>query len=825
MAKKLLILVLVILCASASAQVEGLDIWTGGSFDSLTWNSTMIVSPDSWIDIPVYLMGRNTDVWVSSLLFPLGINTTYVTAFNAGASQMYYPFTEWDDAGFCNFNCNPPLPSGWCSLSFLGFSNTGGDSNPWGHWEIPTLSLSYQVHITSDNYIGMIIGDAIGPGHDPYGAGNACAGDTLGGGGYNVYDHYASFYFDFPTGNSVITGTVTNWLNEPVEGITVTALSTSENDETDGLGRYTITGLFPDTYDISFEGDGSIYGYIDVIHSGVTVEDYDTVELDISMGENAVYIWAGGTFNGINWHDTMTAAPDSWVDIPVYFMGGDTTVWAANLIFPLGINTTYVDLFNIGDCQLSYPFTEWDEADFCNFNCDSPLPSGWCSLSFLGYANMYTPVNPWGHWEAPTLGLSYRVHIINDVNYLGQTFCDAMGPGHDPFGAGNAGAGDTLGGVGYGIYDNYACILFDFPPGYCMVSGTITDNNGVPLDNVHIEIANGSSTSSIIGDDWTNPDGSYSILNVPTGYVSLIFSHADYVDTTAEIYLGNGANYQDMIMWPNAEEDVVFWFGNLDDSPLIGAINQRLYMNVYMQNTDEAYGGDIHVPFAVEDQYIDELLIDKAKYFYPFTEWDSAGFDGVYSSPPNPTGWSSISFFANAQTGSPWLHFKLPTRILTFAMKAANNPSIVDDTVACIGIGAHPGAYPFGVADTLGSIYASVEHISEVAFVLEPEVYNYRAADVNMYNGAWPPVVMGSDVVYLVNYFSGSPSSLPCMINGFWCSADVNGDCTVMGSDVTRLVNHFKGIIPYSFCPDYPAAWYVAGDCPAEPPPGWPPCE
>ena len=539
-------------------------------------------------------------------------------------------------------------------------------------------------------------------------------------------------------------------------------------------------------------------------------------------------VWYGGSFSDTadpgTWNNVINVCPDEDIDIPVYALCLTDTTYIANFCLPLGINTDYIDHFNSSQCELYYPLTEWDDCTFTNMHCNIPFRPGWCSLSIIGFADTGAGPNPWGYWY-PNIShiATYSAHTINSGEYIYQTVEDALDVGRDPFGSGGPNAGDTGGQAGWNIYTNYIDIYFEFVPGYSSLSGTVTDIFGAPLGNIHIEVDDGSRT--IIAEGWTDSYGSYSIFGIPVGNKDLIFSHIDYVDTIENIRLHEGNNYLDMIMWPNAEEDVVFWFGNLDDSPLIGAINQRLYMNVYMQNTDDAYGGDIHVPFAVEDQYIEELLIDDADYFYPFTEWDSAGFDGMYSSPPNPAGWSSISFFAETQTGSPWLHFKLPSRILTFGMKIVNDSLIIGDTVACIGIGAHPDGYPFGVADTLGSAYASVEHISEVAFVLEPEVYNYRAADINMYNGTWPPLVMGSDVTYLVNYFSGSVSSLPCMINGFWCSADVNGDCIVMGSDVVRLVNHFKGIMPYTFCPDYPAAWYTGGDCPDEPPPGWPACE
>jgi hypothetical protein len=102
-------------------------------------------------------------------------------------------------------------------------------------------------------------------------------------------------------------------------------------------------------------------------------------------------------------------------------------------------------------------------------------------------------------------------------------------------------------------------------------------------------------------------------------------------------------------------------------------------------------------------------------------------------------------------------------------------------------------------------------------------LFEYRPGDANMWVGAWPPAVLGGDVTYLVNYFGGI--NPPCNLDGFYCSADINGDCQVLGNDVTAFVNFFRGLGTIQYCPDYPPAWPTPGDIPAEAPPGWPNCE
>ena len=103
--------------------------------------------------------------------------------------------------------------------------------------------------------------------------------------------------------------------------------------------------------------------------------------------------------------------------------------------------------------------------------------------------------------------------------------------------------------------------------------------------------------------------------------------------------------------------------------------------------------------------------------------------------------------------------------------------------------------------------------------------YEYLPGDANMYNGIWPPEFIGSDVTYLVNHFRGYETNLPCYLDGFWCSADVNGDCNVIGSDITRMVSYFRGQIGIIYCPDYEPSWPTEDDLPPSAPSGWPNCE
>jgi len=145
-------------------------------------------------------------------------------------------------------------------------------------------------------------------------------------------------------------------------------------------------------------------------------------------------------------------------------------------------------------------------------------------------------------------------------------------------------------------------------------------------------------------------------------------------------------------------------------------------------------------------------------------------------------------------------------------------------------------SHPNYTDTVLYDIELVMDDYMELNVILRNACYQYMAGDVNMSNGIWPPMALGADVTYLVNYFKASPTSVPCLLHNpvagtpyFWTSADANGDCIVMGSDVVRLVAYFRGQQPIEWCADYPPCWHPI-DPSFDPPPviapdDWPNCE
>ncbi|MCD6160815.1 MAG: hypothetical protein J7K40_00185 [candidate division Zixibacteria bacterium] len=166
------------------------------------------------------------------------------------------------------------------------------------------------------------------------------------------------------------------------------------------------------------------------------------------------------------------------------------------------------------------------------------------------------------------------------------------------------------------------------------------------------------------------------------------------------------------------------------------------------------------------------------------------------------------------------------------------------DDFLCIGIDDDdPDGYSYytsGATPPNWQLSETRDYIMRITVEYEPcgggpDCYEYMAGDVNQYLGLWIPRVIGGDVTFLVNYFKGSPASVPCMMNNpsasqpyFWASADANGDCIVMGSDVIKLVGYFRGAQDISWCADYLPCWHPVDPAfdppPATAPSGWPNC-
>ncbi len=90
-----------------------------------------------------------------------------------------------------------------------------------------------------------------------------------------------------------------------------------------------------------------------------------------------------------------------------------------------------------------------------------------------------------------------------------------------------------------------------------------------------------------------------------------------------------------------------------------------------------------------------------------------------------------------------------------------------------------------------------------IVFVVN-KVFGYMPGDANMAAGIWPATVDNTDITYMVEYFRKHNDG--CEFEGFFASADANGDCRVNVTDVTYLVRYLAGLggTPLH-CPAFPA--------------------
>lgn len=175
----------------------------------------------------------------------------------------------------------------------------------------------------------------------------------------------------------------------------------------------------------------------------------------------AITIYVGGTFTGTTWHDTIYAPINANVDVPVYFdFSTEPTAYVANVHLPLGVNDTYIDSIPVALCSYDfYPFNAWDDASFlARFESSPPNPPGYRSRSFLGFADLGGQANPWLHYTSITHGLTFKIHIRNNSNWIGTTV-NALRDGVSSTLAGPS-LGDTVGGSGYTTVIRYAYLHF-----------------------------------------------------------------------------------------------------------------------------------------------------------------------------------------------------------------------------------------------------------------------------------------------------------------------------------------------------------------------------
>jgi predicted outer membrane repeat protein len=353
-----------------------------------------------------------------------------------------------------------------------------------------------------------------------------------------------------------------------------------------------------------------------------------------------------------------------------------------------------------------------------------------------------------------------------------------------------------------GYIDRYQTpITIDIPADYPTIQAgidssfhgdTILVQPGVYYENLNFKGRNVILASLYIstGDDSyiqsTILDGS------DTASVITLNNYEDSPSAIIGFTIRNGnARYGGGIYCSGSTADIAFNLihsnhASLGGGGIMGPSIQNIYNNTIINNSADDYGGGIYCGnTAVTNNILWGNWASSGPQIRDPNGYNEVTYCDVYGGWEGEGNMFCNPIFCHPDTGNHW----------------------VAENSCCIGSG-QDGA-------NIGAFGAACPAVS----------FDYLPGDVNMANGQWPPVVIGSDVTYLVNFFRAIPSSQQCLINNFWWSADANGTCNIIGSDVTYLVNYFRGMAELQFCPDGPPTWQTPDDLPEEAPEGWPNCE
>ena len=809
-----------LLAGAVTAQQDTAYFWAGGYFDEeYNWHDTVYVAGGQWVDIPVYFYG-GPDVWIELFHYPLGANYSLIDSFDInGCSWDFWPFNYgqfgWGVKNFEGYNRdeggNHPNPPGYHSLSFWGmpyFIDT-----EWLHAETIIQILSFRVHAASaDSLAGLTFANALQLGYDPI-AGPADVNDTLGGYGYPVGGYFAAVHF----ADGYICGRVTDAYGSAIENANVQILNSTFRDSSDAEGDFCLSYIPGGNYRVSV----SHPDYCGKVIVGLNVTEGDTLFLDVTLSSGIISgtITDGGMnpVNGVLAEIIGTDFIDT-TDVSGYYN-----------FHGLCPGTYDLQLTNPGYCTMLFSDIEIGADDTLVF--DAVLDYNSAIIGTI-YDADHVPL-PGAIIE--TVDLFFADTTGVDGLYELNSLC-----------AGTFDLRVTLPGYcdtaiySISVEENSTRTLnIEFDNGG-VLTGNITDPDGLPLSGVTV------SVEGTIASGTTGPGGDYTIIGICPGEYDITFAKEGYWRIIEE-GIPFSHNYPTVLnatmctSLPDIPDTVEIWAGGNFDScawydTVAAQPGQWLDIPIYFRGGSNVWTPAMCLPLGARQDIIDQFdTAGCSSDYWPFNQVAGVWFrrfgfynDETHPTNPDPVGYHSISFSGYIlNTPHICLHSEIPIKILSFRAHVSDSIDVEDqviDSVFVSGVDPIQGGPYMGI-DSL-SLFGNAILIAHYPLVKITSARSaYLLGDVNMYNASWPPAVIGSDVTYLVNFFRGISTSHPCLLDGFWCSADVNGDCRVVGSDVTRLVSYFRGQTELQACPDHPPLWESSQDLPSEAPPGWPNCE
>ncbi|MCP4582271.1 MAG: hypothetical protein GY839_11700 [candidate division Zixibacteria bacterium] len=821
------------LSISAQSQTVDVLIWYG-NLDG----SPIVVDINDTVMVDVYMQSAE-EIEIEAITLVLGSNDQYISDLISEAyGEMHIMPESCQTGGFYPPYGSPPNEPDWSSQEFLWFGI-------WGarrviRFEEPTMIASYAMTVVGDEEVIGSVVYCLGSGLNGTYSDTDIAGYQGGHIILSYEEYFSPFYFYTPDPQpGDINGTIINFDGDPVEDVHVRTTDMNYNDTTNVNGEFILTSLDLGIHDIilfhSYYPDTTLIGVpvssggttdIEITLGGAisgTVADIDQLPIEgvtagiIGTGISAVTNIDGEYgLNNIIWgnYDVYFSHPDYEYIIvnDVVVKSGETTIENVTLhLTPLPAFATGTVTNQYGD-TLAGVYIYVQNTD----NGDTTDANGKYFIDNIEpFRQRLCGVSPDTNYPAQYFDRIYFHE--NDTAYYNITF------------------------YRYPFIDVGTAKLLSPPAGVeCDSSYEITAvvrNYGTEPQTFDV-IANISYflTPDIIYSDTITD---YFLAERTSALVNFQLEYTPVTDTfymvTVHTVLegdendrNNGAGSRS-----SCTPDIYIWAGNVDLSPINATAGQQIDIKIYFQTQDYANGFDISYPLGINNTYIDSFITNECQIHYPFSQWDAKGFGNLndnYSTDELGNSWDSYTFTGFAECfppyNSPFLHTESgdpPIHGLTYAVQVSNNVDTNNRIIAnAIGPGGDPITGRANIGDPQGGWgYTLGQFFSPISL----SNFHYTPGDANMYNGQWPPSVIGGDVTYLANYFRSAPTSQPCLLDGLWASADVNGDCLVIGSDVTRIVNYFKGNIGLSYCPDYPPAWPIPAGIPIDAPSGWPNCE
>jgi len=792
----------------------------------------IIVEPGGTVLIAVW---AKNDEGVGALHIPLAIEDQYLTG--SSAENFFAPLSVWDVSEFLDSIYNQPSPD-FNTYSLLGISNVTTTSKP----KLNTSGLFVKIaDITFD-----ISPDELNIGDTTYiiegfydRLENSSFADTMG---FNEWTPVFVNAMIIIEGNGFIRGTVTDHNLAPILNVHVLVEGEGISDTTNPIGAYFLSDVPEGTYNVSF----SHPFFWDTTAINIDVVGGDTTDLDMIMWPIPRVISRSPVRNELDVPLTANVSATFNIDMDSLTINGASFRVMSRLIGGVQGMLTYDN-----DTRTVYfdPDNNFAVGDIINVCLTTDIESSHGIPLAHGFSWWFTAEVPRSIGEFNDYlfyGASDGAYAIFGAEFEGDNDIDIVTANTDADNITvffNNGDGTMTLDSTYDVGVNPKSVFasdFDNDGDMDIAVSNAGSNNVIILFN------DGSGTFSETRASYDTEGSSWSVFGVNLNGDALIdlaainndfnsvsvlinqgegafAEHVDYPvgDSPSDICAGdfNGDGFTDLATVNPGSNDISVLINNGDGTfPVPAGSYDTEGGNWSIWAAD--YNGDGAVDIAVSsvDSNNVSILLNDGDGAFPTvmgsydTEGCSWSVFGADIDGDNDIDLASavadssrISILFNDGSGvfsSPAVSYATGGNAWDVFIADLDSDGSLDLII--------PNTNPSGVSILINELLP---------------ILPYVPGDVNMYTGIWPPIATGPDVTYLVNYFRGVPTSHSCLIEGFWCSADANGDCNVIGSDVTKLVNVFRGLIAISYCADYEPAWPSPSDLPTEAPVGWPGCE